>query len=191
MNGRTVTSVLGLLLLATGCFGPWKPLDGNAWIPPWREPVPSPRPYRAIALHASGAERGNAALLAEASSHGLAHHFVIGNGSASGNGQIEFGSRWKEQAPSAQDGSETIDICMIGTFTTEAPLGQTASALKLVVYLTEAYRIPDEAIRFSTSLTEGSVDPEEFVRLLEGARLDIPDPPRNAPPLDPEPFGLP
>ena len=195
MKGGAGWSIVLLPLLAAGCFGPWKPIDDSSWSPPWRRPVASPGTYRAIALHASGTDRGDAASLVGSTPSGLPFHFVIGNGTVSGNGQIEIGPRWSGQAPSLLDGKtsagpETIDICLIGTFATEPPFGQTTSALALIIHLTEQYRIPDEAIVFGPALVQGSIDPEEFLGLVAGTRLEGP-PPQETPSVDPEPFGLP
>ena len=54
-------------------------------------------------VHNSGTRQGNARIFDYYHRHvrkmpnGLAYHFVIGNGTSSGNGQIEIGNRWVRQ----------------------------------------------------------------------------------------------
>src|SRR5207248_10158489 len=54
-------------------------------------------------LHNSGTRQGNARVFDYYHKHvrrmqnGLAYHFVIGNGTSTGNGQIEVGDRWRRQ----------------------------------------------------------------------------------------------
>ncbi len=48
---------------------------------------------------------------------GLAYHFVIGNGSYSGDGEVEVGTRWLDQLDGAAAAvSGEIEICLVGDF---------------------------------------------------------------------------
>ena len=47
-------------------------------------------------------------------SNGLAYHFVIGNGSSSGNGEIEIGSRWTRQINGGHVASDYLNNIAIG-----------------------------------------------------------------------------
>jgi hypothetical protein len=77
------------------------------------------------------------------------YHFVIGNGTNSGNGQIEVGPRWPKQkygahakTPDNQYNEHGIGICLVGNFDIDRPTAaQMASLDKLVVYLMKTYNI--------------------------------------------------
>lgn len=68
---------------------------------------------------------------------GVAHHFVIGNGTGSGDGQIDVGFRWRHQEPSGltmlQPGRDPllIDICLIG----DGKAPPTAAQVRELVWL--------------------------------------------------------
>jgi hypothetical protein len=54
-------------------------------------------------------------------SNGLAYHFVIGNGTSSGNGEIEVGNRWRRQINGGHVHSDylnniSLGICLVGDF---------------------------------------------------------------------------
>src|SRR5438477_2873081 len=67
-----------------------------------RAPVKRQR-WQFIVVHNSGTRQGNARVFDYYHRHvrrmqnGLAYHFVIGNGTSTGNGQIEVGDRWRRQ----------------------------------------------------------------------------------------------
>ena len=65
--------------------------------------------------------------------NGLAYHFVIGNGTSTGNGQIEVGDRWRRQINGGHVHSDylnniSLGICLVGDFNrgqpTRAQLGR-------------------------------------------------------------------
>jgi hypothetical protein len=80
----------------------------------------------------------------------LGYHFVIGNGTASGDGQIEVGPRWTKQKWGAHARTADqrfnnygIGICLVGNFDIERPTkAQKESVERLVAYLMKTYRIP-------------------------------------------------
>ena len=80
--------------------------------------------WRYIVCHHSAIEAGNAkvygaAHLRRGMEHGLAYHFVIGNGQDSGDGEIEIGPRWEQQLRGGHVRSSLVNdsgigICMVG-----------------------------------------------------------------------------
>ncbi|MCC7145212.1 MAG: hypothetical protein IT443_02065 [Phycisphaeraceae bacterium] len=87
-------------------------------------PVQSGR-WKSVTVRLSGNTYGSAQTVT--SQHellglrGLGYHFVMGNGSASPDGQIEVGFRWQHQMESAMplgtpaDSPDHIQICLIGS----------------------------------------------------------------------------
>jgi hypothetical protein len=83
--------------------------------------------WRYLIIHNSATERGNASVFdyyhrnVKGMSNGLAYHFVIGNGSYSGDGEVEVGDRWLKQLAgghvrSASQNEVAIGICLVGDF---------------------------------------------------------------------------
>ena len=84
--------------------------------------------------------------------NGLAYHFVIGNGTDSGDGQIEVGNRWRRQLQGGHLASETLNeisigICLVGDFS-RSRLGprQTAALIELVQFLRKM--MPERRLKF-------------------------------------------
>ena len=140
---------------------PWQP-PAPLWNPSWMDPVAAPAAWEEIRIVGSGGSSGCLEDLP-----GLrAPHFVIGNGTGSGEGEIEVGELWPDQ-----EGIPRIEIVLIGDFTrSEPPILQTAALLRLLRYLSARCGIPDERIHFDTSVR--SLDQEIFWNLLEGARAE-------------------
>ncbi|MBV8780617.1 MAG: N-acetylmuramoyl-L-alanine amidase, partial [Phycisphaerae bacterium] len=84
----------------------------------------------------------------------LGYHFVIGNGSGSGDGQVEVGPRWPIQkhgahakTPDNRYNDYGIGICLVGNFMETNPTpAQMHSLAKLVAFLEERYRIPSDSV---------------------------------------------
>lgn len=84
----------------------------------------------------------------------LGYHFVIGNGTDTGNGAVEVGSRWPKQkwgahckTPGEEFNQHGIGICLVGNFDNSKPTDAQLRALaKLVAYLQKAYKIPADHI---------------------------------------------
>lgn len=128
--GMTLTS--GILLILEP--GPVAPLTGvtlqsiDTTITPEDRlfDIPQPLDWRAIIIHDSGTRTGSAETLSAAHEQlgkgGLAHHFVINNGSRETDGTIEIGFRWSSQLIGAYLHGERADwynrhgigICLIG-----------------------------------------------------------------------------
>jgi len=109
-----------------------------------------------VVLHHSATDEGNARRFDRYHrekrkwSHGLAYHFVIGNGNGSGNGEIEVGDRWKNQIHGAHTANMdfnriSIGICLVGNFEEDnKPTdNQFASLISLVDYVSKRYNIPE------------------------------------------------
>jgi hypothetical protein len=124
------------------------------------EPTVSPRPWRWIVVHHSGTRTGSAAAFDNWHRNGnhwdeLGYHFVIGNGTGSGDGQIEIGGRWVKQKHGAhcrvgndQTYNQTgIGICLVGDFEKTSPTpAQMASLAYLVEWLSARFAIADNHI---------------------------------------------
>jgi hypothetical protein len=103
--------------------------------------------WKYIIIHNSATRQGNAKIFdyyhrrVRKMPNGLAYHFVIGNGSSSGNGQIEVGNRWTRQINGGHVASDylnniAIGICLVGDFDRDMPSrAQLDSARELITYL--------------------------------------------------------
>jgi N-acetylmuramoyl-L-alanine amidase len=93
--------------------------------------------WKYIYIHQSRTLNGGAA------STGLADHFIIGNGTGCGDGEIQYTPRWDKQEPAAPPaGASEIDpacitICVIGNFDRTTP---TPAQLKRLTQLISALR---------------------------------------------------
>ena len=123
----------------------WVPnLRGNAW--------------RWIVIHHSASAGGSAAAFDRMHrSKGwdeLGYHFVVGNGSATGDGEVEVGPRWRKQkwgahakTPDNKNNDFGIGICLVGNFDVSNPSPRQLDAVaKLVAHLQRTYKIPAERI---------------------------------------------
>jgi N-acetylmuramoyl-L-alanine amidase-like protein len=113
-----------------------------------RAPVKRRR-WQFIVVHNSGTRQGNARAFDYYHRHvrrmqnGLAYHFVIGNGTSTGNGQIEVGDRWRRQINGGHVHSDylnniSLGICLVGDFNRDQPTrAQLESCEELIRYLRE------------------------------------------------------
>jgi hypothetical protein len=113
-----------------------------------RAPVKRRR-WQFIVVHNSGTRQGNARAFDYYHRHvrrmqnGLAYHFVIGNGTSTGNGQIEVGDRWRRQINGGHVHSDylnniSLGICLVGDYNRGQPTrAQLASCEELIRYLRE------------------------------------------------------
>jgi len=111
-----------------------------------RAPVLRER-WRFIIVHNSGTRQGNARIFDYYHRHvrrmrnGLAYHFVIGNGTSSGNGEIEVGDRWRRQINGGHVHSDylnniSLGICLVGDFNRDQPTrAQLDACEELIRYL--------------------------------------------------------
>jgi hypothetical protein len=113
-----------------------------------RAPVKRRR-WQFIVVHNSGTRQGNARVFDYYHRHvrrmqnGLAYHFVIGNGTSTGNGQIEVGDRWRRQINGGHVHSDylnniSLGICLVGDFNRDRPSrAQLDACEELIRYLRE------------------------------------------------------
>jgi N-acetylmuramoyl-L-alanine amidase-like protein len=111
-----------------------------------RAPVQRRR-WQFIVVHNSGTRQGNARAFDYYHRHvrrmqnGLAYHFVIGNGTSTGNGQVEVGDRWRRQINGGHVHSDylnniSLGICLVGDFNRDQPTrAQLESCEELIRYL--------------------------------------------------------
>ena len=111
-----------------------------------RAPVKRGR-WQYIIVHNSGTRQGNARIFANyhrnvrKMKNGLAYHFVIGNGTSSGDGEIEIGPRWTQQINGGHVASDYLNnigigICFVGDFNRDVPTrAQLAALEELIKYL--------------------------------------------------------
>lgn len=134
------------------------------FILPVRSQIEAPksrlRDWEYIVVHHSGTSGGNAKVFdyyhteERGMENGMAYHFVIGNGTDSGDGQIEVGNRWRRQLQGGHLASEmlneiSIGICLVGDFN-RSRVGprQAASLIELVQYLRKM--MPAQRLKFRT-----------------------------------------
>jgi outer membrane biosynthesis protein TonB len=103
--------------------------------------------WRYIVVHNSGTRQGSAKafnyyhLRVRKMPNGMAYHFVIGNGSSTGDGQIEIGTRWTRQVNGGHVHSDYLNnialgICLVGDYNRDKPTARQLEALdELVRYL--------------------------------------------------------
>jgi N-acetylmuramoyl-L-alanine amidase len=127
----------------------------RAWIPSRYE-----RAWTAIVIHHSATDKGDATIIDKWHRenngwNGIGYDFVIGNGTSSGDGEVEPTYRWRGQLTGAHAGGtpgnwaneEGIGICLIGDFNRTAPTAkQMNSLIKLVRFLQQRYHIPKSRI---------------------------------------------
>lgn len=88
--------------------------------------------WKHLIVHHSATPNGNAAKFDAYHRHerrmenGLAYHFLIGNGTDSGDGEIEIGPRWTKQLRGGHVSSlayneNSIGVCLIGNFEKQRP----------------------------------------------------------------------
>ena len=125
----------------------------------WYPPARLERRWQAIIIHHSATSTGNVAKFdkqhrEEHNWQGVAYDFVIGNGTDSGDGQVEVTFRWRGQltgahckTPNNWGNEKGIGICLVGNFDYTSPsVRQMQSLVKLVRFLQKRYRIPKSSI---------------------------------------------
>jgi hypothetical protein len=126
----------------------------------WLPPSAVEKRWTAIIIHHSGTKTGNSAIFDKwhrEGNHweGVGYDFVIGNGSNSGNGEVEVTYRWRRQVTGAHCGGtpgnwankDAVGICLVGNFNQTRPTNaQMKSLVKLVRFLQSRYKIPKSRI---------------------------------------------
>ena len=129
-----------------------------SWTPAVRE-----RKWQWIILHHSDDLSGNLAKYDKIHrndrgwENGCGYHFVVGNGSLSGDGAIERSDRWRQQlqgahtkVPGNRFNEHGIGICLVGDFDEggrRPTPAQMEELVRLVRWLKARYNIPDANVR--------------------------------------------
>jgi hypothetical protein len=128
---------------------------GPGWVP-----ASTQRDWHWIVLHHSDDTSGNAEKyhrqhLAQNWENGLGYHFVIGNGTLSGDGEVEVGPRWTQQiqgahakTPDNAYNERGVGICLVGDFERggRPTSSQMDSLARLCRWLMIRYDIPSERV---------------------------------------------
>ena len=104
----------------------------------------SPQRWKYIVIHHSGVDEGTLKSIdryhreERHMEHGLAYHFLIGNGNGMGDGEIAVGNRWKEQFDGGHLRSEeqnkiALGICLIGNFDKTKPTAKQLRSLENLI----------------------------------------------------------
>jgi hypothetical protein len=123
-------------------------------------PNKADRPWKYIVLHHSATPSGSYDQIdgehrKVLGFDGCGYHFVIGNGTGSGDGQIEVAQRWTKQkqgvhcrnARSHDVDEYGIGICLVGNFDQQQPTPrQVAAAQALIAYLSQRYTIASSRV---------------------------------------------
>ncbi|MHC4555864.1 MAG: peptidoglycan recognition protein family protein [Planctomycetota bacterium] len=126
----------------------------------WLPPSGVEKRWTAIVIHHSATDKGNAAIFDKMHREvnhweGIGYDFLIGNGTNSGDGQVEVTFRWRRQIAGAHCGgtpanwanTDAVGICLVGNFNYSVPTTrQMQSLLKLVRFLQKRYGISDRRI---------------------------------------------
>ena len=145
-----------------------------------RAPVQRNR-WRYIVVHNSGTRQGNARIFdyyhryVRRMPNGLAYQFVIGNGTSSGNGQIEVGDRWRRQINGGHVHSDYLNnialgICLVGDFNRDLPTREQLGALdELIRYL--RMRVGKIDGRFAIVKAHRDINPPQWPTDCPGDRF--------------------
>jgi len=126
----------------------------------WLPPADVEKQWTAIVIHHSATETGNADIFdrmhrEENHWEGIGYDFVIGNGTDSGDGEVEVTFRWQRQMAGAHCGGtpgnwaniDAIGICLVGNFDNRTPTAKQMQSLsKLVSFLQSRYAISTSRI---------------------------------------------
>ena len=121
----------------------------------WLPPADVEKKWMAIVLHHSATETGNSAIfdkMHREQNHwdGVGYDFVIGNGTNSGDGEVEVTFRWRNQVAGAHCGGtpdnwaneDAVGICLVGNFDYSVPTAkQMQSLTELINFLQQRYKI--------------------------------------------------
>ncbi len=129
------------------------------------EPAPARNPaFKSVVLHHSATHGGSASAFERdhrARLGGLAYHFIVGNGSGAGDGEVETGYRWRDQIPGPHTKNqvvnlESVGVCIVGDLRAQPPTEkQVVALLDLLERICRECGIPAERIR-----CHKEVDPE-------------------------------
>ena len=127
----------------------------------------SPGRWKYIVIHHSGMDEGNLKSIdryhreERHMEHGLAYHFLIGNGNGMDDGEIAVGNRWKEQLDGGHLRSEeqnkiALGICLIGNFDKTKPTEKQLRSLENLI----------RALMKRCKLTAGAVKTHQQINIV-------------------------
>lgn len=137
--------------------------------------------WRYIVVHNSGTQQGNAKAFdyyhrnVRKMPNGLAYHFVIGNGTSSGNGSVEIGPRWRGQINGGHVHSDYLNsialgICLVGDYNRDKPTKQQLEALEeLIKYLRD--RVGKTDHKFAIVKPHRDINPPQWPTDCPGNRF--------------------
>ena len=136
---------------------PYAATGQASWVPQAKE-----RPWKWIVIHHSDDMSGNMEKYDNFHrnvnhwENGCGYHFVIGNGSLSGDGEVEIGPRWGPQiqgahakVPGNRYNERGIGICLVGDFDKgdrQPTPAQLESLVQLVRWLRDRYGIAESDV---------------------------------------------
>lgn len=150
-----------------------------------------PRGWKSIVFHHSATTKGDLAAFDQyhrthfGDPNGVKYHFVIGNGSYSGDGEIEITDRWRRQILAAhnhypENAPDSLAINLVGNFEEGAPTAaQFKAAVRLARVLCETYGLSAEDIRThrivdrDCTLCPGKHFPYEDIRAAVQAAMQL------------------
>ena len=126
----------------------------------WLPPAEVEKKWTAIVIHHSATETGNAAIFdrmhrEENLWEGVGYDFVIGNGTNSGDGEVEVTFCWRRQMAGAHCGGtpdnwanvDAVGICLVDNFYYDVPTPkQMQSLTELIRFLQQRYGISTNRI---------------------------------------------
>ncbi len=134
----------------------------------------TPGRWQAIVIHHSGSAYGSPSTIAaqhkSMNLDGLGFHFLIGNGSGMGDGNVHVGYRWLEQVAGAHVAGKngdwynrnSIGICLVGDFSRQPPSERQMWRLsQLVSALADELKIPADHIYLHSDVAQTN-DPGAF-----------------------------
>jgi hypothetical protein len=135
------------------------PVRQVGWSDPGWDVGGPQRAWQFIVVHHSGTPTGSALQFDQwhrmKGWDELGYHFVIGNGTGSGDGEVEVGGRWTKQKHGAhckvaghpEYNDVGIGICLVGDLNGARPTpAQMASLARLVRWLAQRYSVPRNRI---------------------------------------------
>jgi N-acetylmuramoyl-L-alanine amidase len=147
------------------------PVGAGLYPPEWVPPSLLERKWSAIIIHHSATAYGSMAVFDKWHKEGngwdgIGYDFVVGNGTYSGDGQVEVTYRWRQQRTGAHSGGtpgnwaneKGIGICLVGDFNRTIPTEKEMQSLvRLVKFLQTRYKIPASRIYGHGSVPGGHV----------------------------------
>lgn len=191
MGKLSVLLAVGIVVLGLSLWqGQFKTLSTSTSSGPlvyreagWVPPHLSDR-WKCLVIHHSGTKVGSATRFDQyhraRGMDELAYHFVIGNGTDTGDGEVEVGKRWTVQkhgahckTPDEYYNEHGIGICLVGNFEKNKPTpAQLESLTRLVYFLCKQFNISPARVYTHGQITGLTLCPGNKFN-LDGLREEI------------------